>query len=175
MKTSTIIFVSLLVLVIIGGIFFYVYTKENKPIVQNNNSGLDKIETAINNKIHSTPTCTSFTYSSWSSCSSNGHQSRTIISSSPTGCSGGNPILSQICNYVTPTQCINECSSGSKTCVGNGYKTCGNYDSDTCLEWSSVTSCPSSQTCSNGQCITSTSTGSGMDAIENAINQKLGR
>ncbi len=103
MKTSTIIFVSLLVLVIIGGIFFYIYTKENKPLVQN-------------------PTiCTSFTYSNWGSCSSSGSQSRTVISSSPSGCSGGSPILSQTCTY------------------------------------------------------NSTSSGKGMDAIENAIDQKLGK
>lgn len=50
--------------------------------------------------------------------------------------------------------CSNECTtSGSKQCSGNGYQTCGNYDSDSCTEWSSVTSCPSGQTCSNGQCI----------------------
>lgn len=49
--------------------------------------------------------------------------------------------------------CSNECSSGQKTCEGNGYKTCGNYDSDNCTEWSSVTSCGNNQTCSSGNCI----------------------
>ena len=49
--------------------------------------------------------------------------------------------------------CADECTtSGTKTCSGNGYKTCGNYDSDSCLEWSLITNCPSGQTCSNGQC-----------------------
>jgi len=47
-------------------------------------------------------------------------------------------------------QCTNDCSSGSLQCSGNGYQTCGNYDADSCLEWGSVTSCPSGQTCSNG-------------------------
>ena len=178
MKTGTIILISILVLVIVGGIVFYIYTKENNPIVQNNNSGLDKIESAINDKIqseevHTTPTCTSFTYSNWGTCSASGTQTRTVTTSSPSGCSGGNPALSRSCDYVSPTQCSNECSSGSKTCVGNGYKTCGNYDSDSCLEWSSVTSCSSSQTCSNGQCVASTT--NGMYVIENAINQKLGK
>jgi hypothetical protein len=53
--------------------------------------------------------------------------------------------------------CANECqTSGAKQCSGNGYKTCGNYDSDSCLEWSSgVTACPSGQTCQNGQCVAS--------------------
>ncbi|MDP1729238.1 MAG: hypothetical protein Q8L27_03490 [archaeon] len=50
-----------------------------------------------------------------------------------------------------------ECNSvGLKTCSGSsGYKTCGDYNSDGCLEWSSVTYCSSSQTCSSGQCISS--------------------
>ncbi len=40
--------------------------------------------------------CTSFTYSDWSSCVS-GIQTRTILTSSPENCSGGNPILNQSC------------------------------------------------------------------------------
>lgn len=49
--------------------------------------------------------------------------------------------------------CTDECTpSDSKQCSGNGYQTCGNYDIDSCLEWSSVTSCPSGYTCSNGVC-----------------------
>ena len=53
--------------------------------------------------------------------------------------------------------CSDECSpSGAKTCVDSThYKICGNYDSDSCLEWSSSTSCPEGQTCSNGQCVQS--------------------
>jgi len=49
---------------------------------------------------YQTPGCTGFTYSSWSACSSSGVQTRTISSSSPSGCSGGNPVLSQQCVYV---------------------------------------------------------------------------
>ncbi|MDP3057375.1 MAG: carboxypeptidase-like regulatory domain-containing protein [bacterium] len=41
--------------------------------------------------------CVSWTYSDWSGCSV-GQQTRTIISSSPSGCSGGSPILSQTCS-----------------------------------------------------------------------------
>ncbi len=44
-------------------------------------------------------TCTSWTYSSFSSCSG-GSQSRTIISSSPSGCTGGSPVLTQSCVIV---------------------------------------------------------------------------
>jgi len=39
--------------------------------------------------------------------------------------------------------CTNDCSySGQKICCSNwGYKTCGNYDGDSCLEWSGCSSC----------------------------------
>ncbi len=59
-------------------------------------------------------------------------------------------------------RCTNEClSSGARQCSGtNAYKICGNYDSDSCLEWSSTTSCPSCQSCSGGSC---TNTCSGTD------------
>ncbi len=51
--------------------------------------------------------------------------------------------------------CLNECSTnGEKQCSGNGHQTCGNYDSDNCLEWSGITNCAASETCSNGQCTT---------------------
>ncbi len=49
--------------------------------------------------------------------------------------------------------CSDTCSTnGSKQCSGTGYQVCGNYDSDSCLEWSSVTSCSFGYTCSSGQC-----------------------
>jgi len=49
--------------------------------------------------------------------------------------------------------CTNTCStSGIKQCSGSGYQTCGNYDSDSCLEWSSITPCGANETCSNGVC-----------------------
>ena len=45
-------------------------------------------------------TCTSFTYSAWGACS-NGMQSRTILTSSPAGCTGGSPVVSQSCGGDT--------------------------------------------------------------------------
>ncbi len=50
---------------------------------------------------NSSPVCTSFTYTDWNTCQSNNVQSRTIISSSPSGCVGGSPILTQSCTSVT--------------------------------------------------------------------------
>lgn len=50
--------------------------------------------------------------------------------------------------------CDNECpQEGLKQCSDNGYRTCGNYDSDSCLEWSPVTACPEGTNCQNGECI----------------------
>ena len=49
-----------------------------------------------------------------------------------------------------PPSCTNDCTpSGSKTCTSTtAYKTCGNYDADSCLEYSSITACPTGQSCS---------------------------
>jgi hypothetical protein len=58
--------------------------------------------------VETTPTpvtCTSFTYSAWSECSSSGTQTRTVASSSPSGCTGGSPVLSQACTYTAPVTC----------------------------------------------------------------------
>jgi hypothetical protein len=45
-------------------------------------------------------TCT-YTYSAWSACQPNGTQTRTVVSSSPAGCTG-TPVLSQSCTYTPP-------------------------------------------------------------------------
>jgi hypothetical protein len=65
--------------------------------------------------------CISWTYSNWSACSNNGQQTRSIISSSPSSCAGGNPILTQSCTYV-PSTCTswtysnwNSCNNGQQT------------------------------------------------------------
>lgn len=57
--------------------------------------------------------------------------------------------------------CTDDCSTnGAKQCSSSltGYQTCGNYDSDSCLEWGSVTSCSSSETCVAGACVSNTFT-----------------
>jgi len=63
-----------------------------------------------------TPTCTSFTYSAWSTCA-NGSQSRAVVSSSPSGCAGGSPILTQSCvlspDTTAPAVSITAPTSGS--------------------------------------------------------------
>lgn len=51
-------------------------------------------------------TCTSFTYSAWGTCQSNGTQTRTATSSSPSGCTGGTPVLTQNCTYNSGTPAL---------------------------------------------------------------------
>ncbi|MFH1510989.1 MAG: cohesin domain-containing protein [Candidatus Woesearchaeota archaeon] len=65
---------------------------------------------------------------------------------------------SQVCCTTCTTQagCSNDCTTGAKECVSStSYRTCGNYDADSCTEWSTAANCPSGQTCSNGACATS--------------------
>lgn len=41
--------------------------------------------------------CTAFTYSAWSACGAGGTQTRTVVSASPAGCTGGAPVTAQAC------------------------------------------------------------------------------
>ena len=52
--------------------------------------------------IYNAPTCTSFTYTQWTPtiCPQSATQTRTILTQTPTICQGGNPILTQPCNYI---------------------------------------------------------------------------
>ncbi len=54
--------------------------------------------------ISTVPTCTSWTYSDWTpaTCPYLGIQTRTIATSSPVSCMGGNPSLTRTCTYITP-------------------------------------------------------------------------
>ncbi len=68
-----------------------------------------------------------------------------VTSCAPNSCTNGECVAT----------CTNECSSaGTRVCSGTtGYQTCGNYDSDSCLDLSNVTNCGTGQTCQNGQCV----------------------
>ena len=52
-------------------------------------------------------------------------------------CSGGRCIVQQSKEEKSQgiEECKNECYSGQIKCSGVNYQTCGNYDSDLCLEW----------------------------------------
>lgn len=59
----------------------------------NDNSSSNSTSTSSN-------TCTSFTYSSWGSCSNN-IQTRTVSTSLPSGCSGGAPEITRSCSSTS--------------------------------------------------------------------------
>ncbi len=53
--------------------------------------------------------------------------------------------------------CSNNCSNtctvlNERKCDGNGYQICGDYNNDSCLEWSSTVNCEIYQTCESGFC-----------------------
>ncbi|MCK5122532.1 MAG: hypothetical protein KAQ87_00020 [Candidatus Pacebacteria bacterium] len=63
-------------------------------------AGTDILNSVTNTAVTITaPTCASFTYSGWSVCQPDSTQSRTVASSSPSGCVGGSPVLTQSCVY----------------------------------------------------------------------------
>ena len=124
-------------------------------------------------------------YSDVCSNSATGTQTRTCTDLNNCGTTSGKPAESQSCTTTRNTDgtvctttngtsgicqsgtcvaatstCTNECSpSGTVQCSGtNGYQTCGNFDTDSCLELSSVTTCRSGQTCSGGTCVANTTT-----------------
>ncbi len=75
-----------------------------------------------------------------------------------TNITNGTPCTGGTCQdgTCTPT-CTNECSPEyTKTCIGDSWKQCGEYDTDDCLEWSSLTDC-SPQNCISGECVASCS------------------
>ena len=74
-----------------------------------------------------------------------GYKLRVKYPECPYGCSDG-ACLQQNCSNECPTYGTSECISPSE------YKICGNYDMDSCNEWSQTYNCPL-YGCSNGVCI----------------------
>jgi hypothetical protein len=67
-------------------------------------------------------TCSSFTYSEWNPavCDASGLQTRTVVTSAPSGCTGGAPVLSQACTppfdgAALYTQSCSRCHGGLAT------------------------------------------------------------
>jgi len=102
----------------------------------------------INNLICREITCEeNWSCGNWTECNKTTLiQTRTCVDLNGCGTTFNKPNETQIC-------CFDECQEGAKICSGKGYKTCGNYDDDSCFEWSSVTLCSQNQVCSNGNCI----------------------
>ncbi len=77
-------------------------------------------------------------------------QTRTCI---PSGCSAQSRCVAD----ASCTGCTDECTSGQTKCLNSSIKqTCGNYDTDSCLEWPSSTTGAGNENCihgcSNGAC-----------------------
>jgi len=72
--------------------------------------------------------------------------------------------------------CQNTCSQeGLKQCVDNSYQVCGNYDSDSCLEWSSSTTCSDGTECQNGVCEIASAPQCNVDLIDMAAYFRIDR
>ncbi len=66
----------------------------------------------------------------------------------------------QICqNGSCVVSCTDECFEvGTQACDkdgANGWRTCGDYDADDCLDWGPLNACPTGQVCQNGSCVSS--------------------
>lgn len=66
-----------------------------------------------------------------------------LVKSCSEGCANGQ------CNEDA---CTDDCSSGQTRCNGNTKQTCGNYDTDACLEWPSSTSGSGNENCGSDYC-----------------------
>jgi hypothetical protein len=51
-----------------------------------------------------------------------------------------------------PNVCTNECGEGQAKCVAEGVSRCGQFDADSCLDWSPPSACAEGQSCSQGVC-----------------------
>ena len=75
--------------------------------------------------------------------------------STPVACPTATPYCS---NGTCAAQCTDECATGEIKCDSSAaLRTCGQFDSDTCLDWSAPVPCTNGQTCSNGTCATAAS------------------
>ena len=73
--------------------------------------------------------------------------------SAVTPCNAGKTCNKGACEDA-PSQCSDECSDGAKECSGdNGWRTCGQFDEDSCLEWGQVTPCGAGEICQSGGCV----------------------
>ncbi len=89
-------------------------------------------------------TCTSFTYSPWGVCQPDGTQTRSVLTSSPAGCTGGAPATSQACTYTPPSPA---------TCTGFTYSLWGACQPDGTQTRTILSSTPAG--CTGGSPVTS--------------------
>jgi len=56
-------------------------------------------------------------------------------------------------NGACAATCVDECPSGATACDGAGVKKCGQFDVDSCMDWSAPIGCPVPTTCALGSCV----------------------
>ena len=68
---------------------------------------------------------------------------------SVSSCTAGESCAAGVC----VADCVDECAPAGSGCVSNTQTgVCGDFDNDSCLEWSAVTSCGGSDVCVGGVC-----------------------
>ncbi len=96
----------------------------DSDVIEAGGTGNDLLNSATGLRaVVGAPLCTSYTYSDWETCQSNGTQTRTATGV-PAGCSGGvDPEeTTRTCTYVPPT-CTSFTESGFGACQPNGTQT----------------------------------------------------
>jgi hypothetical protein len=94
---------------------------EDSDVILDDGNGTDilsRVEDATVNVYSAT--CTSFDYSDWGMCQSDSTQERTVTSSFPANCYGGDPILEQDCDYSGSNVCEEVNYSDWGACQPNG-------------------------------------------------------
>lgn len=100
--------------------FSAVGSYNDSNVIADDGKGTDLLASVVKSSViikDPVVTCTSFTYSDWSTCL-NGSQSRTVTASLPVGCSGGNPTLTQSCTSTCTSFTYSDwsaCLNGSQS------------------------------------------------------------
>jgi hypothetical protein len=76
-------------------------------------------------------------------------------------CPGGETCSNGTC----ASACVDECADGETVCEGDGFKTCGVHDSDSCRDWSPIEACGDGEICEDGHCLQVQCTEEGEDCI----------
>jgi hypothetical protein len=143
-----IIIVIIVVLLIAGGLFFYLNYQTKKTAGSNELPKSEQVQEVKD----------------FEECVARGYQ---VLESTPRQCKTPEgatfteetkqeePALPSENNQEEPPKisCSDDCSTGQKKCIGNGYQVCGSYDNDSCLEWGSIIACSANTICQNGNCI----------------------
>jgi poly(3-hydroxybutyrate) depolymerase len=115
------------------------------------NVGVTAVAVAIDGGSYMAATGTSsWSYAWTTSTVANGSHSITARASDAAGHTATATVTVMVANSTT---CSNDCALGQSTCASTtGWQVCGQYDSDSCLDWSPVQACPTGTACSAGEC-----------------------